>query len=91
MQCLEGHENLFLRGHASSVLRTFIFSSATFAEQNGILIAGRTVKQITTIRAKNQRSNCRHFDYFAAVQSSLDEASTFFLVQETSQASKPRG
>lgn len=41
---------------------TFVSSSADIAQKNSTRITGGFLKEISAIRAENQRPNCRHID-----------------------------
>ena len=43
-------------------MQTFVLCAAAIANKNCILVASRTLQQITAIYAADDGTNCRHFD-----------------------------
>lgn len=48
--------SLYFLGHAP----TFAICTADSAGQDDILFAGTTIKKVSTVRAEDKRSDCRH-------------------------------
>lgn len=43
-------------------MQTFIFRATAIAEEDSVLVTGRTIQKIAAICAKYERPNCRHFE-----------------------------